>query len=59
MIAKLICRLLGHKRRKRVPVTSPGVSAVLGEVLRCPRCGDEKKAKAISGVRASAPCISC
>ena len=46
MIGKLLCRFFGHKRRKRVSVTSPGVSAVLGEALRCPRCGDEKAAKA-------------
>lgn len=45
MIGKLKCWLFGHERRKRVAITSPGISAVLGEALRCPRCGDEKPAK--------------
>ena len=35
MIAKLICRLFGHKRRKRIP-----------EGLRCPRCMAVKANKA-------------
>lgn len=45
MIGKLKCWLFGHERRKRVSITSPGVSAVLGEALRCQRCGDEKAVK--------------
>ena len=33
MIARLICKLLGHKRGKRT-----GVSSELGAQLKCPRC---------------------
>ena len=33
MIARLICKMLGHRRGKRT-----GVSSVLGVQMRCPRC---------------------
>lgn len=33
MIARLLCRFLGHRRGKRT-----GVSSTLGVQMRCPRC---------------------
>jgi len=37
MIARLICRLFGHRRGKRVGITASGGRGLVAE-FRCPRC---------------------